>query len=665
MSKPRLVDDCQRKVDVLKRMRENTDWTDASERQKLLGTLYSFLDDWTGTPPRIRQIFNSEEIEQLIVTSFSYRQRDRFLNFLIESGLKDRPKYDEFHRMVTSRVTPLLLAAKDWYENGFGTYERRVLAPKLFKVYDTFDRNFNCRDDETNFTHFHAACMTGCLHAVEMFLKTKSIRCIDIYLDKTGETPLHLAVKNGNVKVVHLLLSYGADPTRRNNDGLTPVLMASQASFKTAGMMELLLKSFEVGPLKRLDHLNLNTKDKKGNTALHHALANGDWDMAKQLLKHNANPDISNDAGVTPLHIIVRNHIGTDLAEFFRLVDANHRMKVRVNARDADGNTPLHFAIDRDHRPTIELLLRRHKADPNVCNAAGSMPSHLICDKSRDENLAQFFWNICKEKKKSVEVNKKDACGRTPLQLAVKNRHPELCRLLLEHVPDKHLVNFRFPSEYRDIGPIFEGTRLEAAANLLWILEILAERKCEPTLADAMAMLRFLNDHGMFHQGHQREIEALRLLPEGNSFVVRAQETELITGQSLWDLLQLTPGQQQQVKYSDYSRIARTRKLEDLPQLQQRAFFAHMHELMLRDFCSKWAEKSLAALLDHELPTKTGRVIVDDGEAQGMGPGKEPARRAFLDERSKWAEKSLAALFYTNNENLYNICIGRKIERKK
>uniref|UniRef100_A0ABD2XHL0 Uncharacterized protein n=1 Tax=Trichogramma kaykai TaxID=54128 RepID=A0ABD2XHL0_9HYME len=416
-----------------------------------------------------------------------------------------------------------------------------------------------------------------------------------------------------------MLLSYSADPTKTNEDGLTSLLIVTQASFKNDGMMQLLLEGIKNSPLI-YQNLELNTEDRNGDTALHHALANGDWEMAKLLMKNGADPDTFNKVGATPLHVISRNDICTKLEEFFRLVDANYEVKVRVNARDANGNSPLHFAISRDHRPTIELLLSR-KADPNVANAAGSTPLHLICDESRDENLARFYLKICEKNHKSVHMNKKDSQGRTPLQLAVKNLQPELCQLLMDYIPDKNLDNFSFPSEYRDIRPVFEATRLEAAANLLWILEILASRKCEPTLDNAMAMLGFLNDHGLFYQGHQRAIEELRQLPEDDSFVVRAQKTELIPGQSLWDLLRLRPGQQQQViKYSYYSRIARTWELGNLPRLQQRACFAHMHELMLRDFCSKWAAKSHAAMFDHKL-------IVDDD---------------------------------FSNENLYDICTARE-----
>lgn len=51
--------------------------------------------------------------------------------------------------------------------------------------------------------------------------------------DKNGMTPLHLAAGTYNQVVVDFLVQRGADPLRRNNDGLTPIQFAQRSQFGT------------------------------------------------------------------------------------------------------------------------------------------------------------------------------------------------------------------------------------------------------------------------------------------------------------------------------------------------------------------------------------------------------------------------------------------------
>jgi Ankyrin repeat. len=48
-----------------------------------------------------------------------------------------------------------------------------------------------------------------------------------------------------------------------------------------------------------------------------------------------------------------------------------------VNARDKDGNTPLHYAVARCAFATASLLLK-HGADPNAKNNQDKTPADLL-----------------------------------------------------------------------------------------------------------------------------------------------------------------------------------------------------------------------------------------------------------------------------------------------
>ncbi|CAB0029550.1 unnamed protein product [Trichogramma brassicae] len=119
-----------------------------------------------------------------------------------------------------------------------------------------------------------------------------------------------------------------------------------------------------------------------------------------------------------------------------------------VNAQDEEGNPLLHVALGRRavfETAVIELLLERG-ADPNLANAKGWTPLHLICaDCWDDDAYVKTFFEIADRHNKTVEVDAKDELGRTPLQWAVARLAPKIIDLLLDRGAD--LSSFVFPTE--------------------------------------------------------------------------------------------------------------------------------------------------------------------------------------------------------------------------
>ncbi|KAG7203270.1 hypothetical protein KM043_010364 [Ampulex compressa] len=52
--------------------------------------------------------------------------------------------------------------------------------------------------------------------------------------NKMGDSPLHVAASHGHIDIINLLLESGADPTLKNNDGLTTEDLSSDTSIKNA-----------------------------------------------------------------------------------------------------------------------------------------------------------------------------------------------------------------------------------------------------------------------------------------------------------------------------------------------------------------------------------------------------------------------------------------------
>ena len=112
--------------------------------------------------------------------------------------------------------------------------------------------------------------------------------------DKDGNTPLHLAAREGNKEEVELLLKGGAQVDLQNEDGHTALHAAAREGNK--GVVELLLE-------KGADP---NCKDKDGNNALILAADRGHEEVVKLLLKGGAQVDLQNEDGDTPLSIAAR-----------------------------------------------------------------------------------------------------------------------------------------------------------------------------------------------------------------------------------------------------------------------------------------------------------------------------------------------------------------------
>lgn len=113
--------------------------------------------------------------------------------------------------------------------------------------------------------------------------------------DGEGWTLLHYAVINGNIDMVKFLLKNGADSTRFNNEGDTPLHIASRK-----GCMEnvtLLLKHASV--CRITGYVNVKTTNRE-DTPLHIAARNGYTNIVIFLLNHGAIYNIKNKENKTP-----------------------------------------------------------------------------------------------------------------------------------------------------------------------------------------------------------------------------------------------------------------------------------------------------------------------------------------------------------------------------
>lgn len=237
----------------------------------------------------------------------------------------------------------------------------------------------------------------------------------------TGQTPLTLATKKGNMQIVELLVEVGnANTNLRGPYGITPLMYASRYGY--ADIVDYLLKR----------GANEKALDAKGKSALLYALEYDHMPVAEILI--NFNPKLLNvydDEGNTPMLFATKNNN----LEFIKLLTTNG---VDINVPDKTGFTPLMYAIKYSDRRVISYLIN-NGSNLEVRNNQGQT-ALMIAVENNDYDTTKMLVS------KKADVNARDIYGTTPLMFAVKNDNVKIAKLLIKKDADKNAVNRKHKS---------------------------------------------------------------------------------------------------------------------------------------------------------------------------------------------------------------------------
>ena len=180
-------------------------------------------------------------------------------------------------------------------------------------------------DDGEGITPLHLAAHSGkTTDLIDLIVKMKQI---DINgRDTNGKTILHWALYGNNVTIARHLLKNGADPTVRDNDGVTPFQEAVLYS-EDIDLLDLILSNEK--------QVDIDEKNESGMTALHMAMIESNATAARYLIDNKANPNATDENGFTPLHLAVKNAKDMDIIELLlneKEVDVNHSSNREQNA---------------------------------------------------------------------------------------------------------------------------------------------------------------------------------------------------------------------------------------------------------------------------------------------------------------------------------------------
>jgi len=101
----------------------------------------------------------------------------------------------------------------------------------------------------------------------------------------TGDSGLHVVTARRDVTWVKFLLQRGANPNVRNNQGITPLQLATRLGF-VEGAEELIRKGADV-----------SVADSQGETPLISAVHQRNVEMVRRLLAEGADPDRNDNSG--------------------------------------------------------------------------------------------------------------------------------------------------------------------------------------------------------------------------------------------------------------------------------------------------------------------------------------------------------------------------------
>ena len=219
-----------------------------------------------------------------------------------------------------------------------------------------------------------------------------------------GRGPFHEACIKGFSDLLPLLIDAGADPVRRDRSGQTPLDLA--LAYKNANVVGALLK---LGS-------RISESQAAAEEAMETAVLKGQIEIVRTLLEGGFDVNRPTANGTTYLH-------DAALKNQKRVAELLIRCGARLDAVNQTGGTPLHDAALGGSVDVINLLLD-HGANINAADAeSGATPLMLAASLDRPSAAAVLL-------KRGADPALKDRHGATALDRAKKTEDPEIIKLL-------------------------------------------------------------------------------------------------------------------------------------------------------------------------------------------------------------------------------------------
>ncbi|XP_017041878.1 uncharacterized protein LOC108088543 [Drosophila ficusphila] len=318
--------------------------------------------------------------------------------------------------------------------------------------------------DEDGFTPLHLAVIQGNLAMVNLLLANKA----DVNaVDNEGHSVVHWATVCGEVESLRAVLAAGASVSKPDANGGTPLHYAAQMcgashdSKHQASSSSSTKLSLEIlGILLSHPQSSVDVQDKDGRQPLLWAASAGSAKAVIALVKAGARVESSDKDGLTALHCAGSRGHTECIDTLIGLCGAP------TDLIDSNGCTALHYAVTLGHADATARLLDL-EADPNRQDRKGRTPAHCGCSKGQFETLKLLkdrganLWLrnakgdlplheaaasgrrelvewLLSQRPKQVNTTSND--GRSLLHIAAANDYTDMCKLLLDYGADVNAV---------------------------------------------------------------------------------------------------------------------------------------------------------------------------------------------------------------------------------
>lgn len=274
--------------------------------------------------------------------------------------------------------------------------------------------------------------------------KDVNVNVHDTEKTSLGNTPLHIASKNGHMDIVKALLKKGANVNARNKRENTPLHIASKIGY--ANIVDVMVNDYNA---------HLNVQDNNGYTPLHYAVIGGYFKIVSTLVSKGANKKLGTYGknGKTPLELANLNNKQGSHIKIVNLLEAK---PVRDEKSHSGSKTRKKLGGGKQRRKKRATKSRKRYTGGeiymNFQTAIYDLPiegrnilhNHILYPNSNNNNVTNTssFKNVVATAEKEV-VNQTDINGYTPLHYAVMLNYYSEVKILKEYAWDRINVNIQ------------------------------------------------------------------------------------------------------------------------------------------------------------------------------------------------------------------------------
>jgi len=415
-----------------------------------------------------QHIYNNIDIVGSLFDSYD-KPNKTILNLLINQGLdvnrKDKNGHSLFFYAIAHKnlnfTKDLLETASaiidptiiDYVHDNVNILKSFVMDLNLIKKILEKGLNINQEDEERN-TLLIYALETRNYETIQYLLEHHAnIEVINHHIEKIKLLKLNeINFNKENQEILDLLIKYGLDINRKDNDDNTPLIYAINAknkdmvsyflnhhdSIQAVNEKIIIIDSLIVNKKIKnyyfsssieetsynilemlINHgLNVNSVDIEGKLPIDYAIEKNNKEVLKLLLNHNANIDYLNNDISLIKNLFVKNEMNDFLVsnceEKFELVNILMEYGLDIERRDNDHKYPLIYALEEENDIAFQYLLEKELDFRSFISTLYNRLSELSLLLSYNNNIFDLLI------KNGFDVNRKDQYGKNLLNYLIE-----------------------------------------------------------------------------------------------------------------------------------------------------------------------------------------------------------------------------------------------------